>query len=279
MTAPRVAEILAALAAAGPARTWPDHLVEACRQATDVSGVGLALTDPTGTGGVVAATAGAAQQMEELQFTLGEGPCMDASRFGRTVLCSDLGDEGFHRWPAFAPGAVQAGVAAAFTFPLSTGAIALGVLDLYRTMPGELSVGQLAEALAFADAAIVVLLHLHQQSTADHGDSAVGGQPIIPPSPGSPVAATGDGLGSWAELADRRAVVHQAVGMISVQLDVDMTEALLRLRAHAYALGRSMPELATHVVARRLRFDHSEAGTTEGSGRTNPGDSPGGEPS
>lgn len=75
-------------------------------------------------------------------------------------------------------------------------------------------------------------------------------------------------------MVDRRAVVHQAAGMISVQLGVDVAEALLRLRAHAFATGRSMADLAAEVVERRVRFDHSEAGTTPGPGGPDPDRSP-----
>jgi hypothetical protein len=51
-----------------------------------------------------------------------------------------------------------------------------------------------------------------------------------------------------------RPVVHQATGMISVQLGVSIQEALLRLRAHAYGSERPLGEIAEDVVARRLRF-------------------------
>jgi hypothetical protein len=107
-----------------------------------MTGVGLALIDEAGIGGVVAATGEAAEHMEDLQFVLGEGPCVEASRSGQPVLCSDLAVDGAARWPASAPGAEAAGVAAAFTFPLRVGVIALGVLGLYRDSSGPLSGAQ-----------------------------------------------------------------------------------------------------------------------------------------
>lgn len=244
----RVADILAALVAAGPSASWPQHLVEACRDATHMTGVGIAFVDEAGIGGVVAATDGAAHEMEALQFALGEGPCMEASRSGRPVLCPSLAQAAVTRWPAFAPAAQAAGVAAAFTFPLQVGAIALGVLDLYRDSSGPLSGSQPQEAVAFADAAVAVLLHLHEQEDRPPEDA---------PSPG------GRGL---VDLVDRRAVVHQAVGMVSVQLDIPLADALLRLRAHAWVQDRSISDVAVEVVARRVRFDHSRDGTTDGSG-------------
>src|SRR5437763_51787 len=49
--------------------------------------------------------------------------------------------------------------------------------------------------------------------------------------------------------------VHQATGMITVQLGVTVAVALVRLRAYAYAHDRRLRDVAADVVARRLRFD------------------------
>ena len=265
----RVANILADLVAAGPSTMWPHHLVEACREATHMTGVGLALMDEAGSGGVVAATDGPAQQLEDLQFALGEGPCVEASRSGRPVLCSDLAVDGAARWPAFAPGAEAVGVAAAFTFPLRVGAIALGVLDLYRGTSGPLIGSESHEALAFTHAAVAVLLHLHG---GDGQGSGGGANPAGNGPGGTPGSPDGPGL---LDLVDRRAVVHQAAGMISVQLGVAIPDAMLRLRAHAWAANRPIADVAADVVARRVRFDESNDGTAAGSGGPEPDSGPG----
>lgn len=276
MAAARVADILAALAATGPADSWPGRLVADCRQATRVSGVGLALMGTGGSAGILAATNGQAQQMEDLQFALGEGPCIDAARSGRPVFCSDLSADGVARWPAFSSGAARAGVVAAFTFPLQVGVVAIGALDLYRDQRGPLSTPQVTEAVAFADAAVSVLLHL--QGIGDSEAAALSDGDGHQGSPGDGVPVTRDTLGpDWAEVVERRAVVHQAAGMISVQLGVDVAAALLRLRAHAFATGRPMAEIATDVVSRRLRFDDSDEGTAPGPAAPGRTDSPGGE--
>jgi AmiR/NasT family two-component response regulator len=52
-----------------------------------------------------------------------------------------------------------------------------------------------------------------------------------------------------------RAQVHQATGMISVQLGVGQAEALVRMRAHAFRHRRALADVASDVVARRLRFN------------------------
>jgi hypothetical protein len=163
--------------------------------------------------------------VEELQFTLGEGPCVDAMSLGRPVLIADLHTaECELRWPAFVPAAVVAGVAAIFTFPLQVGAIRIGALSVYRDRIGGLPDDELAAALVCADAATLLLL-----------SSGVDGHPHV-------------------ELG-RRAVVHQATGMVTAQLGISIDEAFVRLRAHAYVQDRPLDEIAREVVERRLRFD------------------------
>src|SRR4051794_20746233 len=122
-------------------------------------------------------------------------------------------------------------LAAVFAFPLRVGGIRLGVLDLYRTTAGALSEEELASALAFADAATAVLLHLQ-----------AGAAGLDPP------------LDSLAVLDDR-AEVHQATGVVSVQASVALQEALLLLRARAYAEQRSIGSLAHDVLRGVVDFD------------------------
>ena len=235
-----VGQILSTVFDGNPgAATLPELLCDMCAEALPVTGVGLALMSDDGHEGVVAATDGAARLMEDLQFTLGEGPCVDSSREGRPVLQPDLARTAPARWPGFGPGVLDAGIAAIFAFPLQVGGIRLGVLDLYRDTKGNLDDQQLTEALVFADAAGVVLLHLQNQMEP------------------------GEGL--HPQLADalgHRPEIHQATGMITVQAVVGLTEALLLLRAHAFAADRAILDVARDVVGRRLRFppedDHHE---------------------
>jgi len=234
----RVRQILADVMA-GARDGLPERLCRTCAVAVPVNGVGLALMTPTRHGGTITATDGAAALLEDLQQALGEGPCVDASRDERPVLQPDLAATGTSRWPGFTARALEAGVAAVFAFPLQVGAIRLGVLDLYRATTGSLDRLQLAEALAFAEAASTILLHLQ--------DKAPSGQPLHP---------------QLAEAVDSRREIHQATGMITVQAAVGLAEALLLLQAHAYSNERSLIDVAKDVVARRLRFapedDHHE---------------------
>lgn len=217
----------------------PELLCAMCAAELPIGGVGMALMSDRGHQGVVAATDGPARVMEDMQFTLGEGPCLDASLQGAPVLQPDLARTAPSRWPAFGPAVLEAGIAAIFAFPLQVGGIRLGVLDLYRDTSGNLGDRQLTDALAFADAAVVIMLHLQNQAGPDEG--------LHP--------QLSDPLGSRSE-------IHQATGMITVQAAVGLTEALLLLRAHAFAAERTVLDVARDVVRRRLRFrtedDHHE---------------------
>ena len=239
MTSVRVHNILSSVlkgsGSAGSAAA-PHRLVVACTEALPVTGVGLILMTDAGPAGTVAASDGPAGTMEELQFTLGEGPCVECSRTGWPVLQPDLARTGPGRWPGFTAGALEAGIRAIFALPLRVGAIRVGVLDLYRDVPGELADAELAEALSFADAATEILLLLQAEASLD-----------------------GLGLGTIPVIEDR-AEVHQATGMIAVQAGVGMAEALVRLRARAYATDRPILDLAMGVLDGDLMFTEGAGG-------------------
>ncbi|MDT7713158.1 MAG: hypothetical protein QOG46_1852 [Pseudonocardiales bacterium] len=209
------------------------HVCVACAEAVKASGVGLYLIGDLGLCEPLYVTNPMSEQVAELQVMLGEGPGTEALGEDHPVLAPALGsDASVLRWPAFAPAAIAAGVSAAFAFPLVMGAIVVGGLEIHRSRYGELSAAELAEALLFADAALPRVL--------DH---------LSGPGPT-------DGLSlPMSGFEYRWAVVHQATGMVSVQLNTDLTVAFLRLRAHAYLTGRRMAQVASDVVERRLRFD------------------------
>jgi GAF domain-containing protein len=221
-----------ALLAATDSRSQPEQICQLCTQRLDISGAGLSMVTPDGSRGIVCSTDDVSARIEDLQFTLGEGPCFEAARSGSPVLISDLdetGDLAIERWPTFLAGAIAAGARALFVFPLRVGAISVGALDLYRDRVGELPADELSAALMAADAAAIALLRFEVGRAAifsDNPDTMVGYQ----------------------------FQVHQATGMVQVQLGVSTEEALVRLRARAFALGRPLVAVATDVVERRTRF-------------------------
>jgi hypothetical protein len=169
-------------------------------------------------------------QLEELQFTTGEGPASGGFRLGSPALIPDL-ESMTARWPGFVAAAVAAGARAMFAFPLQAGAIRVGVLTLYRARPGPLARCELADALVLADIALQLILDAAAGITGPPGDRLLAG------------------------LSDGRAEVYQATGMMSVQLGVSLEDAFVRLRAHAFASGTALGDVADDVVTRVLRFE------------------------
>jgi GAF domain-containing protein len=205
---------------------------DACVQLVEASGAGLTLMNGAGRGDSRYATNEAAAAIDESQFTLGEGPSLDAFRSDLPVLVPDLDTARNHdRWPMFTPAAVRTGARALFVFPLRTGAVRLGTLVLHRTTPGPLTVGQISDALVITDVILSLLL-----------------DELAPTQP-DPAQRLSEGV----RLS--RAEIHQATGMVSVQLGVTIEEALLRLRAYAFANDLLIADVARDVVSRRLRLE------------------------
>lgn len=234
----RLAAGLAAIVADVPGQEeLPDRLCQACLAALPVDGVGLSLMtgEHAGARMLLGATDEVGQQIEELQFSLGEGPCVTAFSEARPVLVPDVkGDEARRHWPAFAEQVVFTGVRSLFAFPLQVGAIGIGVLDCHSSQPGSLS--EITEALVVATAVTSALLDYQARILTS-------AQPELIDL-------------SWRD----HATVHQATGMISSQLNVPTDTALARLRAHTFRAGRPLKEVAADVMSRRLRFTDEDEG-------------------
>lgn len=123
-----------------------------CVEVTAMSGGGIMLVSDGLPQGSLCTTDAVSTLIDELQYGLGEGPCVDAHRRGRPVLEPTLAAPVDARWLAFTP-AVEAGVMAIFGFPLVVGAISFGALNLYRDRPGPLSVDQHRDAVLLAGVA------------------------------------------------------------------------------------------------------------------------------
>src|SRR4051812_38721988 len=82
--------------------------------------------------------------IEDLQYELGEGPCVDAFQLDRPIIEPNLAEPLTTRWVAFTEAALAAGARAVFGFPLQVGAVRLGALNLYRDHAGPLEDEQYA---------------------------------------------------------------------------------------------------------------------------------------
>ncbi len=206
----------------------------ACRY-LGVDAAALSLVDAGESRGTFGASTEAARLLDALQFTTGEGPCMEAVLVGRPVLVPDLRRDDGLRWPAFQDAAERAGVRAVFAMPIRTGRVIFGALDLFRSTPGPLSLAQLADAVLVANAAAQILLAVVMEGVDETG---------------------GPALAEWEQVASMaRIEVYQATGMIMAQLQVPAALALLRLRAYAFAHDQTANEVARQIVSRQLRME------------------------
>ena len=215
-----------AIAAPHPGEAGPTGVLNRlCRTiVTDLGAMGAAvnlMAGPSHAQAVVGMSDDKSAVVDDLQFTVGEGPCHDALRTGRPVHSSDLGTE--TRWPGYCSAAQEHGVLAVYAFPLQVGAVSLGVLDVYDSRRRVLDERALGRALAYADIATESLLHSSGDDTR-----------FI--DPGLRTA-----LGS-------RAQIYQAQGMVKVDNDISLNEAMIRIRAFAYGNRRAIADVAHDIV-------------------------------
>lgn len=206
--------------------------------AVGIDGAAVAiLTDTAAARDLLHATSDTAVRIDELQFTVGEGPCLDAFRSGAPVAIADLADDSrTHRWPTFAADVVgELGVHALLACPITAGGAALGVLELYRRAPGVFTGAQFDAAISAAAALGTTVLAELQIYDGDLDKSG-----YSPPQ------------GSFRFA---RADVNVAIGILSVRLGVSIDNAAAILRAHAYTRSRSVSSIAHDIAEGREAFD------------------------
>jgi hypothetical protein len=170
---------------------------------------------------------------DELQFTLGEGPCLESISQRAPVLVTDLADRDEVRWPVYGPAMLDLRIRGVYAMPVVIAGEYVGALDLFRELPGQLADADLAGGIVAAELAGIPVLDLLDADLQ--------------------AAVTDPGSSAWVELhALSRVEVSQATGMLVAQLEVEPAEALLRLRAHAYATGRPATDVARDILERRL---------------------------
>ena len=224
----------AAVSGAPDPRAAADELCRACVRLLDVDGASISVIDGVEMRGTFGSSGRLSRTLDELQFTFGEGPCLDAVASGRPVLVDDLDDAAEQRWPALTGAFLEQGVRAVYALPISVSGTCIGALDLYRHRSGPLSEPGLSAGRWAARLAARPLLDL---MTANVDWRAVG-----------------ESEAGWEQLASlERVEVYQATGVLIAALDVTPAEALVRLRA--YAIGHSLPisEVAHALLDKRLQ--------------------------
>ncbi|HEV7949749.1 MAG TPA: ANTAR domain-containing protein [Glaciihabitans sp.] len=199
-----------------------------------VSGAALSILAGPSAQTTVCSSDSIAARLDELQFDLGEGPCWQALATHTPVIADSLTGHIAQAWPIFTE-AVQSdrsssSVVAMYAFPMAIGSLEIGAVDLYATVSQKFTPTQVADAASLASLAawqvLRKILNFNESDvSADFDDSR-----------------------------SSRREIHQATGMVLAQLDISAADAALLIRAHAFATGRSVREVSTDVVERRLNF-------------------------
>lgn len=212
-----------------PPRQAGEDLCKRFVELLPVTGVSISVIGRSGQS-TIGASDPIAARVEEMQFELGEGPHKEALRTGQPVLVPEMRGRDHSRWPVFGAAARELEIGALFAFPLVMGAVTIGVVDMYRSTPGTLDTRAVSVALSLAASTAGPASRLAAQSA------------------GQDAPTTG------VAVPEIRREVHQATGMILVQLEMTATEAFSRLQAHAFSSGRTIQYVAHEVVMRRLDF-------------------------
>jgi hypothetical protein len=194
-----------------------------------VDGAGISLFFAADRRLPLGASGPASAEAERLQFTVGEGPCLTSHATGDIVIADAATMR--TRWPGYYDALVaHTPIRGTLSLPLRDELRGIGALDLYVVPPREVGSLDLADALRVG---AQVAAALQAQSRRDHVSS--------------------DGP-AWldAPAAERRATVWQAIGFVNSALGVPSPDALALLRAHAYAEGQSLDELAAQVLTREV---------------------------
>ena len=213
-----------------------DRLCEACVVLFGVDAAAISLVFDGANTGTLGSSSEHARTCDELQFLLGEGPCLESVSRRAPVLVIDLADPEDGRWPIYGPAMLDLQIRGVFAMPVVVAGEYVGALDLFRAHPGRLEDEQLTGAVVAAELAGIPLLDLLDADLH--------------------AAAADPASNAWAELHTlSRAEVSQATGMLVAQLEVEPAEALVRLRAHAYSTGRSATDVARDILDRKLRLE------------------------
>jgi len=222
-----------------------DRLCAECVRLLDVDGASISLIAGGTMAGMFGSSGQLSRTLDELQFTYGQGPCMDAVAQRQPILAPDLNDSGEDRWPALTQALLGHGIHAIFALPVAVASTSVGALDLYRRSSGPLDSDAMTAGTWAAGLAALPLLDLMTSDT-DWQKAA-------------------DGQGSWDQLASlERVEVYQATGMIVAALDVTPADALVRLRAHAISHSLTASDVAYQILNRRLVLERDDGHDTGG---------------
>ncbi len=164
--------------------------------------------------------------LERMQLELGVGPCWQAKVTGIPALIPDLDASGDISWVDLLASAQSRGVRSTYAFPMTVGTVDVGVVDLFARKANALGPREVEDAWAMADVAALRVL-----------DDLLGN------------------LSGWARAGGLpKRSIHQATGMVMAQLGIPSDDALVVIRAHAFATGTPIRDIAEAIIRRDIDF-------------------------
>jgi len=198
-----------------------DLLHLAVRAARDtIPGVelaGISVLRPQGVLETVAATDALVLQVDQLQYDLGEGPCVEAARDRVGQRTGNIVVD--HRWPRYGPRAAELGLCSQMAVPLYVEDDQLGALNLYASRPDAFDENTIYVASLFATHAALSM-----------GRTMVEDQ--------------------LKEALDTRKLIHVAVGLVMERYQLDEVHAFSFLARVAETAGSRLVVVAQELVDR-----------------------------
>ncbi|MCU1688326.1 MAG: uncharacterized protein JWN61_573 [Pseudonocardiales bacterium] len=221
-----------ALAASEPPELLAAVMAQACTEALASDGAVLSMIEgsfrlPLGASDAIAA------EVEALEFTYGEGPCLDAARLGRiaAVAMPELA----WNWPSFADALAATPYRGLISLPIPMADGARATMDLYLSDAAALDSTSLGRAVAVAAEVASVLQNDPNGSPSGSSDTGLPGPAWLDSPP-----------------AQARSMVWTAIGMLMGDARIPAPELLARLRAFCYTSGMSLDAVAAALVERSL---------------------------
>lgn len=168
-----------------------------------------------------------ALRLDEEQYAVGHGPCLEALATLVPVLVTDMATE--TRWAPYPARASALGARSSMSYPLIAGEQALGALNLYAFEPVSRDAGLQARALQLADraaGALAVGLRIAEDRSRDD---------------------------TLREALSSRSVVDQAIGILMAQQRCSVEDAFSLLRQASQGRGLKLRDVAGQIVASAQR--------------------------
>jgi GAF domain-containing protein len=198
-------------------------LTDRCVEVLDVAAAGLMLASPAGDLRVMASSSDAERVLALFELQAEEGPCPDCYRSGGPIVNRKLAPVD-HRWPRFAPRALEAGFRSVNALPMHLRDLTIGALNLFRADEGGLQGADVLVAQAFADVSTIAILQ-HRAAA----EAQVVNQQLH-------------------EALNSRIVIEQAKGVVAERAGLDMQQSFSRLRNHARNHNLRLVDVAQGVI-------------------------------